>query len=76
MSCLVCGKPGDPHHLSHIGMGRNRKNELREHFTAIPLCREHHTEIHDKGKDRFNLTHRIDVWQEAFKLITKYMELQ
>jgi len=56
-------------------MGRNRKNELSEHFTAIPLCREHHTEIHTKGKDAFNIIHRIDVWQEAFKLITKYMEL-
>ena len=61
-------------------MGRDRKKPLFEHYTAIPLCPEHHLafypeSIHRLGISRFNALHNIDVWQEAFKLITKYMEL-
>ena len=70
MHCLVCGLQGEPHHLKAIGMGRNRKREMLEHYTAIPLCRDHHIEIESIGVERFNSLHRIDVWREAFRILT------
>jgi hypothetical protein len=69
MHCLVCSEYGEPHHLRPIGIGRKRKNEMLEHYTVIPLCRKHHTEIHTIGIEQFNLIHRIDVWREAFRLV-------
>ena len=70
MRCLVCGRQGEPHHLKKIGIGRNRKREMLEHYTAIPLCREHHIEVESNGVERFNSLHRIDVWREAFRILT------
>jgi len=70
MRCLVCDEQGEPHHLRPIGIGRKRKNEMLEHYTVIPLCRKHHNEIHTIGIEQFNLIHRIDVWREAFRILT------
>ncbi|MCM1533014.1 MAG: putative HNHc nuclease, partial [Ruminococcus flavefaciens] len=51
--CVVCGKRAELHHVDAIGMGNDR-NEV-EHLgrEVISLCREHHTEIHESGKDAF-----------------------
>jgi len=48
--CCVCGNLSKPHHLKRIGMGRNRKKDLVEHYTAVPLCRSHHEQAH-RSKD-------------------------
>ena len=40
--CCVCGNLSKPHHLKRIGMGRNRKKNMLEHYTAVPLCSIHH----------------------------------
>ena len=70
--CLVCSKKAEPHHLLNIGMGRDRKKPLREHYTAIPLCRADHIEIHSIGIKRFSVN--LDVWKEAFNLLLEYYE--
>lgn len=69
MPCLICNRSADPHHLLKIGMGRNRKREMPEHKTAIPLCIEHHTEVHQIGLKRFNAKYDVDLWREAFRLV-------
>ncbi len=60
-TCLVCNKEGVPHHTKAIGMGRNRNKPLKEHYSAIPLCVEHHTEIHTMGRRMFELKYNIDI---------------
>lgn len=46
--CLVCGlTPTDPHHLKSVGAGGDDSEE-----NLIPLCRLHHSEIHQKGLNR------------------------
>jgi len=73
--CCVCmqEKNIEPHHLKAIGMGNNRKNEMPEHFTAIPVCRECHIEYHTKGQkyqaEKWNLNH----WKESTKYIIKFI---
>lgn len=51
--CVICGKKADLHHLDAVGMGRDRKEIIHEGMKAMPLCREHHSEIHTTGKKTF-----------------------
>lgn len=52
--CLVCGKPADIHHIDTVGVGNNRNHihNSGRHFMA--LCREHHTQFHKIGINKFN----------------------
>lgn len=47
--CAVCGKRAELHHVSRVGMGRNRHEIDHEGMKALPLCRDHHGEAHDHG---------------------------
>ena len=53
--CAVCGRKAELHHCngSVVGMGRNRKEICHIGMRALPLCREHHTEIHRIGQKNF-----------------------
>ena len=51
--CAVCGRKAELHHVDHVGMGRNRKEICHIGMRALPLCREHHTEIHSIGQKDF-----------------------
>lgn len=51
--CPICGKKADLHHVTAIGAGRNRDTIIHEGMEVLPLCREHHEEIHTTGKAEF-----------------------
>lgn len=55
--CCVCGKKADLHHSnldgSRVGMGRDRTQIIHEGLSVMPLCREHHTEIHTMPENDF-----------------------
>lgn len=51
--CAVCGRKAELHHVDAVGMGRNRKEICHIGMRALPLCREHHTEIHAVGREDF-----------------------
>ena len=51
--CPICGKKADLHHIDAVGMGRDRTEIIHEGLEVIPLCREHHTEMHTIGKNDF-----------------------
>lgn len=51
--CPICGKAADLHHIDAVGMGRDRTQIIHEGLEVLPLCREHHTEIHTIGKADF-----------------------
>jgi len=72
--CLVVGRTAEMHYLDPIGMGRDRKKPLREHYSVIPLSREYHIEIHSIGVVRFNELHNLDVWKEAFNLLLEFFQ--
>lgn len=44
MPCIRCGKPGEPHHVIGIGLGTMGGKASDIH--TMPLCREHHDELH------------------------------
>lgn len=51
--CCVCGKPADLHHVDAVGMGNDREAVIHIGRDALPLCREHHTELHNIGNSSF-----------------------
>lgn len=51
--CVICGKRAELHHIDAVGMGRDRKEIVHEGMKVMPLCREHHSEIHTVGKKTF-----------------------
>ena len=51
--CAICGKKADLHHIDVIGIGGNRNETQHEGREAMSLCRAHHQEIHQIGKQEF-----------------------
>ena len=51
--CAVCGRKAELHHVDAVGTGRNRKEICHVGMRVLPLCREHHTEIHVVGREDF-----------------------
>ena len=72
--CLACGTtPVDPDHLKAVGMGRNRKNNIVEDFSCIPLCRKCHVERHQIGNIRFEAKHSVNLWKDAYNYLIRYI---
>src|SRR6266403_158879 len=63
--CLVCqGSPCDAHHLK-FAQPRSLGRKVSDEFT-VPLCREHHQELHRHGNERAWWTNlRIDALKVA-----------
>lgn len=51
--CAVCGARADIHHVDHVGIGNNRKKISHIGKRVLPLCRKHHSEIHNVGEDKY-----------------------
>lgn len=51
--CCICGKKADLHHVDRVGMGRNRDEINHLGMRCLPLCREHHTRLHEIGDELF-----------------------
>lgn len=47
--CCICGKKAELHHVDRVGMGNNRNEIQHIGRRALPLCREHHTQVDHLG---------------------------
>ena len=74
--CPVCGKKADLHHIEAVGMGRNRDEIIHEGMEVLPLCREHHTEIHTIGKADFFAKYHLNGGIEADKTVCRIYGLK
>lgn len=52
--CVVCGQEAQVHHVTPIGMGRDRKIVVHEGMEAMALCPMHHGEVHVIGQNVFD----------------------
>lgn len=69
--CLVCLSAGEPHHVQ----ARGRNNAKRNDFTSVPLCRKHHSEIEQIGRQKFEELHEVEIWKEAAYFIIEFVAL-
>lgn len=74
--CCICGLSADLHHVDTVGMGRDRTEIIHEGLKVLPLCREHHQEIHSKGTAEFLKLYHIDDGIPADKTICKIYHLK
>lgn len=74
--CCICGARADLHHVDHVGMGRNRNEIVHEGMKTLPLCREHHTEVHAIGHKTFCEKYHISDGIEVDKTIAKIYKLK
>lgn len=57
--CAVCGSPGEIHHWQAIGMGRDRTKVDDSGHEKICLCRKHHSEVHQIGREAFKEKYHV-----------------
>ena len=58
--CCICGQHCDLHHVDRIGMGGDREEMVHEGMEVLPLCRGHHTELHNTGDREFYERHHLE----------------
>ncbi|MDZ4346126.1 MAG: hypothetical protein U1E51_27250 [Candidatus Binatia bacterium] len=62
--CLIgfdCLGPMDPHHLIAVQYQESKRND----FTAVNLCRKHHSEVETISVADFELRYEVNLWKEA-----------
>ena len=74
--CCVCGQPADLHHVHAIGMSGNRKEMVHEGLEVMPLCRIHHTEMHQYTRERFLEMYHINHGVRADKQVCRVYGLK
>ena len=65
LGCVIygCKNESTAHHRKALGMGsKQRHKEDKRHFYTIPMCSQHHGEIHAYGEEKFmeNLPINLD----------------
>ena len=74
--CAVCGRKAELHHIDTVGMGNDRTEAIHEGKEAMSLCREHHSEYHQIGKQAFFEKYHFDSGVEIDKTIIKIYNLK
>lgn len=74
--CPICGKKADLHHVENVGMGRDRTEIIHEGMEVMPLCREHHTEMHTIGKGDFFKKYHLNRGVECDRTICRLYGLK
>ena len=74
--CAICGKKAELHHIDSVGMGNDRTEIQHEGREALSLCREHHTEIHQVGKQEFFEKYHLNGGIKIDKTILKIYGLR
>ena len=70
--CAVCGRKTELHHVTKIGMGRNRREIDHIGMLALPLCRDHHDEAHRIGETAFQEKYHLVPIEIDRKIAKKY----
>lgn len=68
--CVICGRPAQAHHL-RVGL-RTMGRRVSDYLT-LPLCEEHHTELHSGREEDFWDRHGVEL---ALALAAALVELR
>lgn len=69
--CMICGsRPADPHHVRSRGAGHG--DWVKKNGNVVPLCRRHHTEVHQGGPEKFRAKHEVNLGLRAVQQGIKY----
>ena len=74
--CAICGKKAELHHIDTVGMGNDRAEIIHEGRECLSLCREHHTKMHQIGKQEFFEKYHLNGGIKIDKTILKIYGLR
>ena len=74
--CAICGKKAELHHIDTVGIGNDRTEIDHIGKEAISLCRVHHKEYHDIGKQSFFEKYHLNGGVKIDKTICKIYNLK
>lgn len=74
--CCICGQHSDLHHVDRVGMGGDREEMIHEGMEALPLCRGHHSELHQNGDREFYAQYHITKGVVLDKFLCKLYKLK
>lgn len=74
--CAVCGQKADLHHITAVGMGRDREEIIHENMEVLTLCRSHHTECHTIGWQDFKKKYHFEKGVTLDKNLCKIYKLK
>jgi len=57
--CIICGKTGELHHVDVVGAGRNRRKIVHRGMRVLCLCRWHHSECEQIGRESFEDKYKV-----------------
>lgn len=67
--CLVCRKNHpDAHHVRSRGAGGSD-------YDTVPLCRKHHTELHQIGQGTFQSHYNMNLYKDIVELNLEFKKL-
>ena len=70
--CIVCGLKAELHHIDFVGIGNDREQVDHLGRRCLPLCRNHHKELHTIGDkafiDRYHLSDRVKIDEKIAKV--------
>ena len=64
-----CFDDADSHHLKTKGSGGSD-------LTCVPLCRRHHSEIHQIGREKFEKKYSVDLDETRIECLESFIEEQ
>lgn len=70
--CCICGTKAELHHVTAIGMGRDRTEVFQIGIPVLPLCRKHHIEWHTLGSNTFNAKYHVESVKLTKEIAKKY----
>jgi hypothetical protein len=71
-ACLIgilCYGKVEPHHYPTVGAGGSD-------YTSVPLCRKHHGEAHQIGRQKFQKKYGLSFTDEQVRLLIGFTRLQ
>lgn len=67
LPCVICSHHSEPHHLDTTA-------SWGSDYSAVPLCRTHHSEWHNLGLRKFEDKYYTNLWRWAWKLLKEWHE--
>ena len=72
LDCYVCrDSETEPHHVLPGGVGMKGTD-----FGVVPLCRRHHDDYHNMGKETFQKRYKVNIYEGIIRTLEPYLEEQ
>lgn len=69
LPCLICAGEAQAHHVDVGGVAMKGSD-----YVTVPLCNEHHRELHDRGDVSFQQWHGVDFNRVVIQYLSRFIQ--